>query len=162
VSARIARVVFAGSAAAVIVGSVDGVIGRLLMRLFTVARDGVPSFSLAGSLVIVIFFVVSAVPGGVASAATRRRRLRWTLYALGTAPLVWNGLVIGVEEWAAAIDRGVSAIQAVLLVLLTLGIAAVTFGNPVVTHRLAVLFSDLSRQSSAGPVKAQTGPAVGS
>ncbi len=129
-------------------GSVDGVVGRVLMRLFAIAGEGVPVFTLVGSLGIAMFFVLSGVPGGIASAMGTRPKLTWTLYLLGTAPLAWNGLAIGSAEWSAAADRDLSPSDLAVLSLLTAGIVAVTLVNPFLTHRLAVRWSRARTPSS--------------
>lgn len=144
-SSSFARVVVAASGAALISGSLCGGVGRAFMRLFILAGSDTPSFSLTGSLYILVLFVVSVLPGAIASAARTRDRFRLTLYAIGALVPVYSGLVIGIQAWADAIAQDVSVLQGTLLGLLTTGIAIVTLGNPIIAHRLAVQFSEVSR-----------------
>jgi hypothetical protein len=120
------------------------------MRLFAVVGDGTPDFTVGGSAAIVFLFVLSAVPGAVASALVKRRMLTVLLYIGGAVPVVWNGLVIGLQEWSAALDRGVDATEVVMLVVVTAGIVLVTLGNPIFAHSLAVGLSHAQKQPSAG------------
>lgn len=158
-SSSFARVVVAGLGAALISGSLCGGVGRAFMRLFILAGGDTPSFSLAGSLYILVLFVVSVVPGAIASAAGTRRRLRLTLYTTGALVPVYSGLVIGIQAWAEAIAQDVSVFQGTLLGLLTVGIAIVTLGNPLIAHRLAVWLSEVSRAGSVRSLKHRTGHA---
>lgn len=158
-SSCFARVVVAGLGAALISGSLCGGLGRAFMRLFVLAGGGSPSFSLIGSLHILLLFVVSVAPGAIASAARTPRRWRLTLYTIGALLPVYSGLVIGIQEWAEAAAQDVNVLQGTLLGLLTMGIAIVTLGNPIIAHRLAVWLSEASRARSTGPFEHRTGHA---
>ena len=138
-----------GCLSALVAGTTDGVVGRILMRCFAVVGDGTPAFTIGGSAAIVFLFVLSAVPGAIASALVTRRMLTVLLYIGGAVPVVWNGLVIGLQEWSAALDRGVGATEVVMLVVVTAGIVLVTLGNPIFAHSLAIRFSHLQNQPRA-------------
>jgi hypothetical protein len=132
---------------ALVAGTTDGVVGRTLMRVFAVVGDGTPAFTVGGSASIVFLFVLSAVPGAIASALVKRRMLTVLLYIAGAVPVVWNGLVIGLQEWSAALNRGVDATEVVMLVVVTAGIVVVTLGNPIFAHSLAVRLAHAQKQS---------------
>ena len=138
-----------GCLSALVAGTTDGVVGRILMRCFAVVGDGTPAFTIGGSAAIVFLFILSAVPGAIASALVTRRMLTVLLYIGGAVPVVWNGLVIGLQEWSAALDRGVGATEVVMLVVVTAGIVLVTLGNPIFAHSLAIRFSHLQNQPRA-------------
>ncbi|MHA6795603.1 hypothetical protein ACVGVM_19095 [Pseudonocardia bannensis] len=149
----VARVLVAGFTAALVSGVTCGVTVRVLVRLFVLAAGRTPAFSIAGSLLLVALFVISVVPGAVASAATAHPTPLVVLYALGMVIVVYTGVAIGVEEWTAAIGHGLSNRQVALLVLLTLGVAVVVLGNPVLAHRIAQRLSTRSRIGTERPAQ---------
>jgi hypothetical protein len=73
------------------------------------------------------------------------------LYFGGAVPVVWNGVVIGLQEWSAALDRGVDATKMVMPVVVTAGIVLVTLSNPIFAHSLAVRLSHIQKQPGAAP-----------
>ncbi len=150
------RVLVVGSTAALISGVFCAGLGRVLMRLFVVAGGRLPTFSIVGSLLLIAIFVISVLPGAVASAATVQPTPLVVLYALGVVIVVYTGVAIGVEEWTAAINHGVSNAQAALLVLLTLGIAVLALGNPVLAHRIALRLSTRSPIGTGPPAERRT------
>ena len=90
-------VVARGVGAALVAGVVTGLLARLLMRLVTVAADGLGTFSWAGTAGIVAVFVGAALPGALLAAATRRR-YRWVLLAAGAAFLLLPATGVAAEE----------------------------------------------------------------
>lgn len=146
---RYATAAGCGCLGALAAGTTDGVLGRTLMRCFAVVGDGTPAFTVGGSAAIVFLFVLSAVPGAIASALVKRRMLTVLLYIGGAVPVVWNGLVIGLQEWSAALGRGVDATEVVMLVVVTAGIVLVTLGNPIFAHSLAIRLSHPQKQPRA-------------
>jgi hypothetical protein len=80
--ARVLTRCMVGLAAALAVGVVCGGVARILMRLVVVAAEEETSFSLAGTVAIMVVFAVFALPGTVLAALTRRR-WRSVLLVLG-------------------------------------------------------------------------------
>ena len=92
-----------GVAAAVVPGLVSAIITRLLMRVVTLLVNGVPDFTLAGSAGIALIYVLFLLPGCLALAFTRAR-WPWILFGGGACVLVFEALVIGLQETADAHD----------------------------------------------------------
>jgi hypothetical protein len=111
-----ARRLGAGLLAAAVVGAVAGVLARLLMRLIALVAGGPTSFSLGGSVAIVLVFVLVVVPGAVAC-AFHLRRTGWVLLGAAGALLLFQSVVIPLQEDRTALDsRWEVALTLVLLV----------------------------------------------
>lgn len=134
----VGRTIAVGTTVAVIVGTVDGVLARLLMRGVSFATDTDPRFSIAGSALVVALFVATAVPAGIAAVATMRPWVRRVAIWVAWLPLGYATATIGVPELVQAIDTAVGNITATLgIVLFTLLLAILTAWNGVVTAGVA-------------------------
>lgn len=134
----VVRVVVVGTTVAVVVGTVDGVLARLLMRGVSFATGAGPEFTLRGSAFIVALFVVTAVPAGITAVATMRPLTRRIAIWVGWLPLGYASAVIGVPELLDAVDTVAGATTPTLgIMLLTLLLAIVTIWNGVVAAGIA-------------------------
>lgn len=125
-----------GIAAAVAAGVVCGGAARIMMRLVNVVAGLESSFSLGGTLGIMMIFSLFALPGSLL-AAFRRRRGRSALLVvgslalcvpataiaagdlegpLGLAPLEW----VGVGVWTAGVYAAIAAMPLVSLRVIAL------------------------------------------
>jgi hypothetical protein len=82
----VARNVGIGVAAAVVAGIVAGALARLMMRLVVLAADQDSSFSIVGTLGIMMIFALFALPGALLAVFVRRRG-RSTLLVPGSIAL---------------------------------------------------------------------------
>ena len=123
-----------GVAAAVVPGLVSAIITRLLMRVVTLLVNGVPDFTLAGSAGIAIIYVLFLLPGCLALAFTRAR-WPWVLFGGGACVLVFEAIVIGLQETADAHDLTAARWFALVTVLILM--AAVYCAQFVVAARWA-------------------------
>jgi hypothetical protein len=87
----------AGVLAATAVGAVAGVLARVLMRLIALVAGGPTSFSVGGTVAIVLIFVVVVLPGAVAC-AFHLRRTGWALLRAAGALLLFQSVVIPLQE----------------------------------------------------------------
>lgn len=132
-ASRAGRVVGFGVLASMVAGVASAVVARVLMRLATEVVDGEPSFSVAGTLGIVMIYVVALTPGAVASVATRRWP-RWVALGAGAAFLALASVNIAVQEDLDAVTDSTSRI--VLMVVVALGFVAGLVGHVWLLARL--------------------------
>jgi hypothetical protein len=135
---RARAAVVAGFVAALAAGVVDGVIARLLMRLYALSAGIEPHFSVVGSLGILIIFILAVLPGSIAAAWTRRWPSR-VLVATGLIFLSYSAVVIGVEESAGI--TGLTTLRMIVTALVVAALAAVivahSFLAPLLARRMA-------------------------
>lgn len=118
-----------GAAAAVVAGLASAVLTRALMRAVEVLTHGTPRFSLGGSLLIAVFYILCLLPGCVALAVAGRS-VGWVLLAAGTLLLLFEAVVIGLQEagdvTAMTTSRRVGLAGALLAMLLVYAAQVVT------------------------------------
>ena len=123
-----------GLVVAVVAGVLDGGMARLLMRGVALATEQVPSFSVEGTLGIMLIFSITAVPLGVTAKLTSRRGTRFAAGAVGTLMLGFFTTSIGVQEVTNA--NGLTALHQLGLGACVAGLAAVVLLQPWVILRL--------------------------
>ena len=130
---RVIKLFGVALAAAACAGLVVGALGRLLMRLATLASGHDGEFSWSGSLFIILLYAVTTLPAALAAAVTIRR-WRWLAGAAAALALCLPaGSVAAVElgysdGWTTAQWVGVAAS--------TVAVFATIFAAPVVATRL--------------------------
>ena len=143
------RRVGAALVAAVGAGVVLGLVGRLLMRLVTLAAGQTGEFSWLGTAGIVLIYVLAMVPGALL-AAFWRARWRWLLLAAGAVLLSGPAASIASEE-VGGVD-GLGAGRLVLVLLSGVAVFATIAALPVVTLRVVDRLSPPRRDPAAAPV----------
>jgi hypothetical protein len=111
-----ARRLGAGLLAAVLLGTVAGLLAGALMRLVTLLAGDVAQLGAIGTVLVVVTFVVPMVPGAIA-AAWRMRRTGVVLLVAGAAFLLGESVVILLQEDRAHVVQQGGATVALALVL---------------------------------------------
>ena len=125
----------AGVLAALVLGVLAGGLARVLMRVLVVLSGEEGRFSLTGTLGIVTIFVAMMVPGAVAAALGARGTSR-VLLALGATVLLFQSVVIPLQEDRTAFATADGALQALVIVVLV-AFPLVIVAQAVATSRLA-------------------------
>jgi hypothetical protein len=125
----------AGALAALVLGVLAGGVARLLMRVLVLLTDEVPRFSVTGTVGIIAIFALMMLPGALAAALGARRTSR-VLLALGVAVLLFESVVIPLQEDRTAFTTAEGLVQALTVVVL-LAFPVVILAQAVATAQLA-------------------------
>jgi hypothetical protein len=116
-----------------VAGAIVGAIARLSMRAVTISADHTGSFSVSGSVFIVMIYALVMVPGGIVSAFTTRW-WRWLVLGAGSAFLVLPA--VGVAQEEIGNTHGLSPLRWILLVASSVLVFATIPADAVATARL--------------------------
>ncbi|GAA4288007.1 hypothetical protein [Georgenia daeguensis] len=137
----------AGFLAALVLALLAGGLARVLMRLLVVLSGEEGRFSLTGTLGILAVFAAMTVPGAVAAALGARRTSR-VLLALGAAVLLFQSVVIPLQEDRTAFAAG--GLLQVLTVVVLAAFPVVIVAQAVATSRLAAALARRLGPASPG------------
>ena len=137
-SMQVARKIGVGIAAAVVAGIVAGALARLMMRLVTVVAGEEASFTVGGTLGILLVLSVFALPGSLLAALVRRRG-RSILLVVSALGLCLPATSIALTDLEGV--GGLSAMQWVGVGVWTAGVYAAIATMPVVALRVIAAMS---------------------
>lgn len=143
---QVARTIGIGVAAAVVAGIVAGALARLMMRLVTLAAGHEASFSVVGTLGIMMVFALFALPGSVLAVFVRRRG-RSALLVLGTVALFVPTTSIAATDLGTQI--AFTGMEMVGVSLATTGVYVAVATIPVVALSTIAVLTRSRRQSVA-------------
>jgi hypothetical protein len=132
--ASLTRRLTRGLIAAVVPGVLSAAITRALMSGIAWATNQEPSFDPASSLIIVAIYVVFLLPGCLALAFTRSWWSR-ALFAAGCGVILFEAVVIGLQETSAA--QNLTSGQWLILGVMLLGMASIYGAQFLVAARWA-------------------------
>ena len=123
-----------GLGTAVMVGVVDGGLARVLMRGVALATGEPPSFSVEGTLGIMLVFAVTAIPLAVTAQLTARRGARVAAGVVGTLVLGFFAVNIGLQEVTNA--DGLDLLHWVALSACVVGLTVIVVLQPWLVLRV--------------------------
>lgn len=129
---QVVRKLGVGVAAAIVVGVVCGGVARIMMRLVNVVAGHESSFTVGGTLGIMMIFALFALPGALLATFLHRRG-RSVLLVVGALALCVPATTIAATDLDGV--SGLSVMQWVGVGLWTAGIYAAVAAMPVVALR---------------------------
>jgi hypothetical protein len=139
---QVVRKIAVGIAAAIAVGAVCGGVARIMMRLVNVVAGHESSFSIGGTLGIMMIFALFALPGALLATFLRRRG-RSALLVLGALALCVPATATAAADLEGVF--GLSAMQWVGVGLWTAGVYTAIAAMPFVALRTITAMTEPRR-----------------